>query len=140
MGDLDRVLEIEHLCYSNPWRPSSFIGEMENPPFSRPFVIFVEPQKIPIGYVIYWKIKEEIQISNIALHPDFQGLGIGETVMRRILDMCQKEGGEYVILEVRPSNSAARMLYKKLDFQVMGVRRGYYQNPPEDAILMGRTL
>jgi ribosomal-protein-alanine N-acetyltransferase len=140
MEDLDRVLEIEHLCYSNPWRPSSFIGEMENPPFSNPFVVFHESRKIIIGYVIYWHIKDEIQISNIALHPDFHGLGIGETVMRRILEMCRTDGGEYVILEVRPSNRAARMLYRKLGFRVMGVRRGYYQNPPEDAILMGRKL
>jgi ribosomal-protein-alanine N-acetyltransferase len=140
MEDLERVLEIEHLCYSNPWRPSSFIGEMENPPYSNPYVIVLEPRKTVIGYVIYWHIQEEIQISNIALDPEFHGLGIGETVMRRVLDMCREAGGAYVILEVRPSNKAARSLYRKLGFHVMGVRPGYYRNPPEDAILMGRSL
>jgi ribosomal-protein-alanine N-acetyltransferase len=140
MGDLDRVLEIERLSYSNPWRPSSFVGEMENPPFSNPFVIVLEPEKSIIGYIIYWHIKDEVQISNIALHADYRGMGIGEAVLRRVMDMTRRNGGKYIFLEVRPSNNAAKSLYRKLGFRMMGIRRGYYYNPPEDAILMGRLL
>ena len=89
---------------------------------------------------LYWQIQDEIQISNIAVHPDYRGRGIGEMVMRQVMDMSKKKGGGYIILEVRPSNRAALSLYKKLGFRLMGIRRGYYRNPPEDAFLMGRSI
>jgi ribosomal-protein-alanine N-acetyltransferase len=93
-----------------------------------------------VGYIIYWKIQEEIQISNFAIHPDFRGRGIGEAVMRSVIKAIQRDGGVYIFLEVRPSNLAARNLYKKLGFKVLGTRKDYYHTPLEDALIMGRPL
>jgi ribosomal-protein-alanine N-acetyltransferase len=131
---------IERQSFSNPWPESSFLGEIENESVSFPFVIVYKPEEKVIGYLIYWKIGDEAQISNVAVHPDWRGQGIGERVIREILELMKKQGVRYVVLEVRPSNQVARYLYNKLGFEVIGVRKGYYKNPPENALIMGKIL
>jgi ribosomal-protein-alanine N-acetyltransferase len=138
--DLPSVLEIENLSYPNPWRLSSFKGEIENRPISNPYVVIFKPLNRVIGYVIYWHLQNEVQISNIAVSPDYRQLGVGEAVLKRILHEVSCKGAEFVFLEVRPSNQAARSLYGKLGFQILGLRKGYYRNPSEDAIVMGLSL
>ncbi|MCJ7582121.1 MAG: ribosomal protein S18-alanine N-acetyltransferase, partial [Candidatus Aminicenantes bacterium] len=110
--DLDSVLEIEHLSFPSPWRRTTFMGELENYPVSIPFGIIFRPNDRLIGYIILWFIQEEVQISNFALHPDFRKRGVGEGVLRDILDKIAKEGAEEIFLEVRPSNQGARSLYE----------------------------
>lgn len=139
-GDLASILEIENLSFTNPWHASAFKGEMDNYPISFPFVIVHRSQEKIIGYIIIWNINEEAQISNFAIHPDFRRLGIGETVMREVLVHFRKAGMKHMILEVRPSNLAASSLYENLGFSVLGIRKNYYRNPPEDAIIMGKKL
>lgn len=93
-----------------------------------------------MGYIIFWLIQDEAQISNFAIHPDFRGRGLGEEVLSRILELIQKRGGKEVILEVRPTNMPARMLYAKFGFKVVGIRKQYYNLPREDAMLMAKVL
>jgi ribosomal-protein-alanine N-acetyltransferase len=138
--DLPSVLEIENMSYPNPWRLSSFKGELENRPISNPYVIVFKPLEKVIGYVIYWHIRNEVQISNIAILPDYRQMGVGEGVLRKVLPEMRRKGAEFVFLEVRPSNLAARCLYEKIGFTILGLRRGYYRNPSEDAIVMGKSL
>jgi len=138
--DIPSILEIENVSFQTPWRSSTFSGEIVNRGISFPYVIIHRIVERIIGYIIYWKIQEEVQISNFAIHPDFRGKGIGEAVMRRVIKAIQRDGGVYVFLEVRPSNLSARSLYKKLGFKVLGTRKDYYQTPLEDAIIMGRPL
>ncbi len=138
--DIPSVLEIENVSFQNPWQASTFLGEIVNRGISYPYVIMHRIFERIIGYIIYWKIQEEVQISNFAIHPDFRGKGIGEAVMRRVIKTIQRDGGVYVFLEVRPSNLAARSLYKKLEFEILGARKGYYHTPVEDALIMGRPL
>ena len=138
--DLAFVMEIEHLSFPQPWRLSTFIGEIGNYPISIPFVIIHSPNERIMGYVILWFIQEEVQISNFAIHPDFRKKGVGEAVLRDILDKVTKEGAEVIFLEVRPSNHAARSLYEKLGFQILGIKKNYYLSPVEDALIMGKNL
>ncbi len=138
--DLASVLEIEHLSFPNPWRFSTFIGELGNYPFSIPFVILHSPNERLMGYIILWFMQKEVQISNFALHPDFRRKGVGEAVLRDILDKVTKEGASEIFLEVRPSNRPARSLYEKLGFQILGKKKNYYQTPVEDALIMGKNL
>lgn len=138
--DIPAILEIENVSFQNPWRASTFSGEIANRGISYPYVIVHRNFERIIGYIIYWKIQEEVQISNIAIHPDFRKKGIGEDVMRSVIKAIQRDGGAYVFLEVRPSNLAARNLYKKLGFKILGTRKDYYQTPLEDALIMGRPL
>ena len=138
--DLTSIMEIEHLSFPHPWRLSTFIGEIGNYPISIPFVIIHSPNERLMGYIILWFIQEEVQISNFALHPDFRRKGVGEAVLRDILDKVKKQGAAEIFLEVRPSNLAACSLYEKLGFQILGVRKNYYQSPVEDALIMGKNL
>jgi ribosomal-protein-alanine N-acetyltransferase len=138
--DLSSVLEIENLSFPHPWRQSTFIGELNNYPITIPLAIIHRPDDFLIGYVILWFIQDEVQISNFAIHPHFRRKGVGEYVLREILDKSRREGAAEIFLEVRPSNTAARTLYEKLGFQILGVRKGYYQSPKEDALLMRKSL
>jgi ribosomal-protein-alanine N-acetyltransferase len=139
-ADILSILDIENVSFQNPWKASTFSGEIVNRGISYPYVIVHRIFERVIGYIIYWKIQEEVQISNFAIHPDFREKGIGETVMRSVIKAIQRDGGVYVFLEVRPSNLAARALYKKLGFKVLGSKKDYYQTPMEDALIMGRPL
>ena len=138
--DIQAVVEIENLSYPNPWREMTFRGELYNQPVSFPFVMVHKFQEKIIGYVIFWCLKDRAQINNIAVHPDFRRMGVAEAVMRKVLDQIKKAGAGLVTLEVRPSNSAARSMYYKLDFEVLGIKENYYNNPPEDALVMGKFL
>jgi len=136
--DLPFIMEIERLSFFVPWKESSFQGEIENLHISYPSVIVQRPKERIIGYIIFWYEADKAQISNFALHPDFRGLRVGETVLRETLDSIRAMGAWYVVLEVRPSNTPAIGLYQKFGFIPLGMRQGYYQNPPEDAMVMIR--
>jgi len=138
--DLPAVRTIEALSFSNPWSDSTFLGEIQNTPVSFPLVVVRKPSDKVIGYIIYWHIREDVQVNNIAVHPDFRGKGIGEALMRHVIEKVRKNGATFMTLEVRLSNAAAVTLYKKLGFDILGTRKNYYTNPDEDAYLMGLVL
>jgi ribosomal-protein-alanine N-acetyltransferase len=139
-GDLDAVRAIETFSFSNPWSDNTFRGEIQNTSISFPLVIVETATQKVVGYIVYWQIREDVQINNVAVHPDFRGRGAGETALRAVLDMVREAGATLVTLEVRLSNSAARNLYKKLGFQALGRRKDYYTNPDEDAEVLGLLL
>ena len=139
-ADIPAVLVIEGLSFSNPWSDATFRGEVQNKGISFPVVIVHEPDQKVVGYIIYWQIRDEVQITNLAVHPDFRGRGIGETVLAVILKEVRAKGATFVTLEVRSSNTPAVSLYRKLGFKVLGTRKGYYGNPVEDAYVMGLAL
>jgi len=134
------VLSIEKRSFANPWSMSAFLGEIANRGISYPYVIVSESGDKIIGYIIYWKLEEEVQISNFAIHPDYRRCGLGKKVLRDVLEELRKSGALYVFLEVRPSNFPARFLYEKMGFEVFGVRKNYYRSPDEDALIMGKSL
>ncbi len=136
--DLPFILEIERLSFPNPWHESSFRGEIENLHISYPSVIAQRPHDRIIGYIIFWYLADKAQISNFALHPDFRGLGVGESALKKTLGAIRAMGARHVVLEVRPSNTPALSLYHKHGFVLLGTQQGYYQNPPEDALVMIR--
>lgn len=138
--DIPYVCAIERASFPNPWHETTFLGEIHNSPISFPYVIVHKVEKKIIGYFIFWRVKEEIQISNIAIHPDFRRMGIGEAVLRQVITQMIKGGAKFVSLEVRPSNFAALNLYKKMGFDIFGIKKDYYHNPKEHALIMGKRL
>lgn len=138
--DLPEVLAIEELCFPNPWSRETFLGEIQNRAISFPLVVVHRQQKRIAGYVIFWQIGDEAQVNNVAIHPDFQGQGLGELAMRHVLDRLKENGVHFVSLEVRVSNHRALSLYRKLGFSILGVRKDYYSRPVEDAYVMGLVL
>ncbi|MBP8601509.1 MAG: ribosomal protein S18-alanine N-acetyltransferase [Candidatus Saccharicenans sp.] len=138
--DLREVLAIEKLCFSNPWSYDVFLGEIQNKALSFPIVVInLEERKI-IGYIIFWLIGDEAQINNVAIHPDYQGKGYGELTLRYVIERLGENKAQLVTLEVRTSNRPAISLYRKLGFDIFGIRKNYYTNPVEDAYLMGLIL
>lgn len=138
--DLPEVLAIEGLCFPNPWSRETFLGEIQNRAISFPLVVVHREQKRIAGYVIFWQIGDEAQVNNVAIHPDFQGQGLGELAMRHVLERLKENGAHFVSLEVRVSNHRALSLYRKLGFSILGVRKDYYSRPVEDAYVMGLVL
>jgi len=139
--DLPAVLAIERNSFSNPWSEATFRGEIQNEGISHPVVAVETGAATILGYVAYWLIQDEVQINNVAVHPDFRRRRVGQEMLKRVLDEARSLGGRYAVLEVRVSNAAARTLYeKKLGFVLLDIRTGYYTNPTEDAYVLGLPL
>jgi ribosomal-protein-alanine N-acetyltransferase len=139
-ADLPAVHMIEAQSFSNPWSDNTFRGEIQNTGVSFPLVVVRRPGNEVVGYIIYWHIRGDVQVNNIAVRPDCRGLGLGEAMMRFAIAKVRSAGAEFMTLEVRPSNTAAVALYRKLGFEVLGSRRNYYTKPDENAYVMGIVL
>ena len=134
-SDIKGVVAIEEKAYGeHHWSEESFLNEISNE-LARYYSAFDESGNL-VGYAGCWQILEEVHITNIAVSPDFRRQGIGEKLLRRIIDDCYKNMVKYITLEVRVSNIPAISLYEKYGFKSFGVRKGYYQNNNEDALIM----
>ncbi len=138
--DIPAILAIEVRSFSNPWHKTTFLGEIQNRSIAYPLVAETVPDHVLVGYIMFWLIDSEAQINNVAVHPDYRGLGVGEQLMRFALAKIRDLGGVTAVLEVRVSNATARALYEKLGFSVAGRRKGYYHRPAEDALVMVLNL
>jgi ribosomal-protein-alanine N-acetyltransferase len=107
---------------------------------SFPLVVVRRPGDEVVAYIIFWHIRDDVQVNNIAVRPDCRGLGLGEALMRFAIAKVREAGAAFMTLEVRPSNTAAVALYKKLGFEILGTRKNYYTKPDEDAHVMGLVL
>src|SRR5881409_3939194 len=136
--DLDDVLSIERASFSMPWSHGAFLYEMEQNQVARCFV--VRHGARVAGYVCLWEVADELHITNIAVHPSARRRGIGRALLGQLLDDARGRALRLVILEVRPSNAAARALYESFGFRVVGRRRGYYYDTGEDALVMENDL
>ena len=139
IGDLDRIMELEdQLFASSSWGKSDYLYELIENDFSYNFVLKNE-QGI-IGYVGIWIMYEQSQITTIGIDPLYQRQGLGEYLMKEIIDFAIQEGCEVMSLEVRISNEKAIALYQKLGFENQAIRKDYYQDNHEDAYLMVKRL
>lgn len=133
--DVDSVIKIEAKAYGeHHWSKESFMNELSND-LARYYAAFDNENNL-VGYAGCWQILEEVHITNIAVSPDFRRNGIGEQLLRKIIDDCYENKAKYITLEVRVSNIPAIGLYEKYGFKSLGVRKGYYQNNNEDALIM----
>lgn len=131
--DIDEVLDISSLSFSIPWGKSSYIQELSNP-VAKYFVAKAD-DKI-VGFIGTWMILDESHITNIAVHPNYRKQGIASMLLKELLNHCKNQGCVAYTLEVRSGNKAARSLYEKHNFKQDGIRKGYYEDNKEDAILM----
>jgi ribosomal-protein-alanine N-acetyltransferase len=138
--DLPAVRAIEIWSFSNPWSDNTFRGEIQNTSVSFPMVVVRRPGEEVVAYVIFWQIRDDVQVNNVAVHPDCRGLGLGEAIMRFVIAKSREAGATFMTLEVRQSNTPALTLYRKLGFEIMGTRKNYYTKPDEDAHVMALVL
>ena len=135
-ADLDQVLEIEPVAFgSKHWSHQSFLTELANA--GGTYFCAVEPEEATVcGYSGYWLIGDEAHITTLAVHPDYRRLGIGELLLINDIHSAQKAAAKCMTLEVRVSNQPAKELYYKYGFKSMGLRRKYYQDNNEDALVL----
>lgn len=131
--DIDSVLEISKLSFPHPWSRRSFEQELENS-FATYLVAKLDNQVI--GYGGMWIIIDEGHITNIAVHPNYRNLGVGDKILHDMITTCNQKKVVAMTLEVRVSNLAAQKLYSKYGFVEEGIRKKYYEDNGEDALLM----
>mgnify|MGYP002152145636 FL=1 len=131
--DVEAVAELDKKCFPSPWSVSAYMNEAHNP--SAYYVVARVDDRI-IGFAGMWLIMEEAHITTIGVDPDLRGQKIGERILIHILDEAIHRGARRVTLEVRKSNSMALKLYDKYMFHTVAVRKAYYTNNNEDALVM----
>lgn len=130
---IDDIVNISILSFPIAWTKEAFLNELANK-FAR-YVVAVKDDII-IGYGGMWVILDEAHVTNIAVHPEYRGIGAGNLIVEALLDVCRYEKANSMTLEVRSSNEVAQSLYKKYGFVEEGVRKNYYEDNKEDAIIM----
>jgi ribosomal-protein-alanine N-acetyltransferase len=140
--DLDQVLEIERASFPHPWSRHAFLYELRENRVARLWVgrAADEPEASVIAYLCLWLIADEVHVTNFAVHPSHRQRGIGRQLMGTLLELYRQQGATRAALEVRPSNHGARRLYEAFGFRQVGLRRGYYFDTGEDALLMEARL
>lgn len=134
--DIDTLTALELLCFSSPWSRDAFVQDITRNPLARYFI--AEKNGIPVAYGGLWIILPEGHITNIAVHPDYRKMGIGAALLTELLEKSEAEGVCSHTLEVRTSNRAALRLYEIFGFSVAGIRKNYYEDTKEDALIMWR--
>lgn len=127
------ICEISIFSFPIPWSYDSFKRELKNKLAS--YLVVIMDNRV-IAYGGIWVILEEAHITNIAVHPDYRCKGIGETLLNALLDKAYARGAKEITLEVRVSNLPAQWLYKKSGFSEEGIRKNYYEDNKEDALIM----
>lgn len=131
--DIDDVVEISSLSFSHSWNRSSYEQELQNS-LAKYFVAEIDNRVI--GFVGTWLIVDESHITNVAVHPEFRKQGIASKLIESMISYCKEHGCIAYTLEVRAGNTPAISLYEKHGFKQDGIRKSYYQDNNEDAILM----
>ncbi|MES5059187.1 ribosomal protein S18-alanine N-acetyltransferase [Bacillus velezensis] len=136
--DIDQIYEIETASFTSPWTKDSFYHELLENPYAHYLVI--EKDGCLAGYCGIWIIIDDAQITNIAIKPEYRGQSLGEALFRSAIELCREKKARRLSLEVRVSNHPAQSLYKKFGLQAGGIRKQYYTDNGEDALLMWVTL
>ena len=135
LRDLSAIEEIERTSYPTPWSRSMFAGELAKP--SSICLGAFEGDEL-VGYVINSRYVDAWHVMNVAVDPDRQRRGVATALLRHLFDLTRDDERRGYTLEVRVSNEDAIGLYEKLGFESRGIRRGYYTDNREDALIMWR--
>lgn len=134
---VSQIAALEAACFSLPWDESSIRRELENR--LSLWLAAVEGDRV-LAYVGSQTVFEDADILNVCTAPEARRKGVAEALMRELEIRLPLRGAEKITLEVRASNAPAIALYEKLGYQQIGLRKGYYEKPREDAIIMQKQL
>ena len=135
LSDLDAIEDIEQRAYDTPWSRSMFAGELAKP--ASLCLGAFEGEQLA-AYMIVSRYVDAWHIMNIAVSPDFRRRGIATALLERLFELTEDRSQRGYTLEVRVSNEGAIMVYERLGFTGRGIRRGYYTDNREDALIMWR--
>jgi len=134
-ADIDAVLAIEEASFTSPWTREMYLAEFENAGISH-FYLAKTPRGEIIGFCSFWRVLDELHINNLAVAPEHRRSHVATALLGKVLEDGAKMGADRATLEVRHSNTPAQRLYERFRFVVAGIRRGYYTNPVEDALVL----
>ena len=142
--DLDEVLALEQASFAEPWTRKMFLGELHGNAFAVNVVARAGEDGYErglaagalVGYIMFWVVFEELHLMNLAIRPEARRRGLGTHLVRHALAVGTARGVRTALLEVRASNRAALALYGGLGFARKSLRKGYYNHPREDAVIM----
>lgn len=132
-ADLEGVARLEAVCFSESWSENLLRSELDCS-LDTYLVYALEGQVV--GYCVFRSLGDEGELQRIAVEPESQGQGIARKLMEAMATIARMKGVRQMSLEVRESNRRARNLYESCGFSQEAVRRGYYHNPKEDALIM----
>ncbi len=136
-SDVPEVARIETTAFSTPWSEGTFRSLLDR---SGVELWVAEWEDQLAAYAILWRVLDEGELANIAVRGDLRGRGIGSSLLGRMLEVAKDSGVRSLYLEVRESNALAREMYARRGFQEIGVRKGYYEGPREDARVLKKSL
>lgn len=132
--DIPSVVGIEEEAFATPWTEEIFEHEMNGNAYAH-YIVAVENEEV-IGHCGMWVVLDECHITNVAVRKRLRGHGIGEKLMSEAIKLCKEMNVKLMTLEVRVSNHTAQSLYRKLGFQDGGIRKNYYTDDRENALVM----
>ncbi len=135
--DAAAAAEIEYQSFPDPWSQNGILDTVSNP---STVCLLAEKAGKAVGYLFAYSAGDEAEIARIAVAGEQKRQGVGKSLIRTLEEIGKKKQIRRLLLDVRESNREARAFYEKMAFQEDGVRRGFYQDPPEDAVLMSREL
>jgi len=139
LGDLREIEAIEHRSYPTPWSRSMFAGELAKPSSICLGAFEADDESgALVGYLIVSRYVDAWHVMNVAVDPDQRGRGIATMLLERLFELTSEDARRGYTLEVRVSNETAIGLYERLGFRARGLRRGYYTDNREDALIMWR--
>ncbi len=131
--DIDEVAALEQQIFSSPWSRESIEKAYQ---LQENIYLVAEDENGILGYCGIWTSYETADLCNIAVRPECRRRGIADGILKEAFKACRQRQIEQMLLEVRESNEPAIVLYEKNAFQKIDIRKGYYRNPKENAIIM----
>ena len=133
VNDIEAIAELETACFSAPW-PLEVI--YEDLAIHKNLYYLVIKDDMAVGYAGMWMILDEAHINNVCIHPDYQGKGYGNRLVDFVIHEAYSQGADSLTLEVRAGNIRAQKLYARFGFIVEGIRKKYYEDNGEDALII----
>lgn len=135
--DIGQIARLEAEIFADAWTKDGVEETWRQP---QTFIVTAEENGETAGYCIVYYVLDEAEIARIAVAPGRRCAGVGSAVLKKTEELCVKRGVRRLMLDVRAGNETARRFYKRHGFAEDGIRKGFYENPAEDAVLMSRFL
>ena len=130
---VSQIADLERLCFNDPWSENSIASELNNK--LSHWLVALDGEKV-IAYVGSQTVLGETDMMNIAVHPDYRKRGIATELIQELINALNERNSHSLMLEVRESNDPAKELSLKMGFEMVGIRKNYYRNPKENALIL----
>lgn len=136
-NDIEAIASLESEIFSDTWSEKSIKETYEN---RNACILGAYKEGVLAGYVIFYYVLDEGEIARIAVSPQYRRQGVADQIFAGLLDFCAEKSIERILLDVRISNEPAIAFYRKSGFAEDGIRKNFYENPKEDALLMSVSV